>query len=99
VEDGDHVGGAVAKVDGLGEQRMASNRCPGGSASERRGVAGEDVLPRDLAAFDPGDAAFAHAHAVGDLLLHEAAGASNFGEAVSDALGHHFAPALSVPTT
>ena len=67
---------AVVEVDGLVE-----------AASQRGGVAGEDVLSGDLAAFDLGDAALADAHAVGDLLLGEPAGAPDLGEAVSDDLG------------
>ena len=60
-------------------------------AAEGGGVAGEDVVSGDLAAFDLGDPALGDAHAVGDLLLGQAAGAADLGEAVSEDLGEHLA--------
>ena len=48
-------------------------------------------MSADLAAFDLGHPAFRHAHAVGDLLLGQAAGTADLGEAVTRDLGQHLA--------
>lgn len=67
------------------------------SHAEGRGITsnlsrpGSPRLPGDLAAFDLGDAALGDVHAVGDLLLGEAAGPTDLGQAVSDGLGEHLA--------
>src|SRR5689334_20856379 len=78
LRDGGDV--AVVEVDRLVE-----------SAAEGGGVAGEDIVSRDLAAFDLGDPALGDAHAVGDLLLGQAAGAADLGEAVPEDFGEHLA--------
>jgi hypothetical protein len=51
------------------------------------GVVGEDFLSGDLAAFDLRHPPLPDTHAVGDLLLGQAARAANLGEAVSDDFG------------
>jgi hypothetical protein len=50
-------------------------------AVEGGGVAGEDVVFRDLAAIDLVDPAFGDAHAVGGVLLCQAAGLADLSEA------------------
>src|SRR5689334_2782155 len=78
LRDGGDV--AVVEVDRLVEP-----------AAEGGGVAGEDVVSRDFAAFDLGDPALGDAHPVGDLPLGQAAGAADLGAAVPEDLGEQLA--------
>ena len=61
------------------------------SAAEGCRVAREDVLSEDLAAFDVGDPAFGDVHALGDLLLGQATGPADLGEAVAEDFGEQLA--------
>ena len=70
---------AVVEVDGLVE-----------SSAECGGEAGDNLLAGDLALLDSGDPPFGNTHAVGDLLLRQAAGLPDFGKAVPEGFGEQF---------
>jgi hypothetical protein len=72
----------------LGGERLDPGS--GGAGLQGGRVAGEDVLPADLALFDLRDAAFGDAHAVGDSALGQAAAAADLGEPVPEDLGEEF---------
>ena len=70
LRDGGDV--TVVEVDGLVQ-----------TSAEGCSVSGENVLSGDLASFNLGNAALGDVHAVGDLLLGQAAGAADLGETVT----------------
>jgi len=48
------------------------------SAAQSAGVSGKNILFRNFALFDLGDASFSDTHAIGDLLLCQTVAASDF---------------------